>query len=671
MKNKIIIILILAALSVVGSLVFKSYSAKSQAVSRTGLTLDLNFGNNNAAAAPTVYDSSGFGRHATSTAGAKAPTCGGKFCNFDGADYMTANATDKFNSAEISIAIKFSPNGGTSALNVLFQTAGPAGSRYYIQPYDNLMYIQLGSTTIENISSSVYAPYWKTGKENVLVLISSATTDRTDVWLNGVKILNQDTTAWTQGNPTNFFAGFDGSGSYLAGKMYYFKVWNRLLTDAEVANLSADRKDFVTAPSRSASSTGQSSVRGLVGYWTMDSNDINGSAIYDKSGFNNRGTGTNITSADLTTGKIKQAFDFDSTEYISAPHSASLSPTTALTISAWIKVNTVAGNKYFINKGTISNGYHIYDSGSDVSFFLGGDGGGISSGSRCGGVWCHIVATWDGSTERIYRDGIFQNQQAHASALTYSNDTFYINAYDGAINMPTAVIDDVRIYNYALSAQDVANLYNSSARNYSITPPRAGLVGYWTMDNNDVNGSNLYDKSGLNNRGTLVGTSNASGKIKESRSFNGSTNYVDFSAIDISGGLTYTMWIKLNATPTNWNLIQNKRTLLRVSSNKLSWFPDVDTTVVDSNTITIANSRWYLVTVTQSGTAYNMYLDGVNIGTGTTAALDNTTGDDKIAAYNAEINFNGSIDDVRVYNYALSAQEVANLYNSSARTYLK
>ena len=72
---------------------------------------------------------------------------------------------------------------------------------------------------------------------------------------------------------------------------------------------------------------------GLVGYWNMDSNDISGSTLYDKSGTGNHGT---IYGATSTPGKIKQALQFGGDDYVEVPDNSTLDITDEITIEAWI-----------------------------------------------------------------------------------------------------------------------------------------------------------------------------------------------------------------------------------------------------------------------------------------------------------------------------------------------
>jgi len=249
MSRKLLPLLIIIPILILGSfLVFKSKSAEPTSASAPllGLTLDLDFGNNNSSDPVQVYDSSGFNRNTTSTTGTTMPACTPYFCDFDGGDNTTGDATNIFNSANISIATKFSPDftADDGVLHYIFDTQASGTEGYIlIKVSDNSLRVYLGGTNIETIPLSSYQAYWKVGEENVLVVRGDATNDDTYMWLNGNIILNNDQSAWTESNSTAYYIGSNLNKVYcFDGKIYYLKVWSRLLSDAEVQHLSADRK---------------------------------------------------------------------------------------------------------------------------------------------------------------------------------------------------------------------------------------------------------------------------------------------------------------------------------------------------------------------------------------------------------------------------------------------
>jgi len=657
------------------------------ALSRNGLTLDLNFGNNNGSATPTVYDSSGFNRNAVAQ---NAQTCNNSFCDFDGStDYMTLTGTNVYNTPEVSIAIKFAPDFilGDGTNRFLYDADTPINAylAYIVGSTGNLVFY-LGGTGMTQITKATILPYWKVGEENVLIIVGNATTDRTDAYLNGNKIKNQDTTAWTASNPATISIGARANGAdRFNGKIHYLKVWNRLLTDNEVANLSADRKTTAQTPSRT----------GLVGHWNMDSNDINGTTVLDRSGNNKNGT---ISSTPTTaTGKIGQSLNFNGSSQVLSIDDSTLynfTATTPFTISAWVKPTaTITTFSHIAGRmaGSI-NRYSIHiDSSSRFSSLVGGTTGGgytVSTNIPPVGEWTLLTMTYDGSSNlngvTNYLNGVSVkvgsssviSGELYSEAFTIGRDTTTAYPFNGSI-------DDVRIYNYALSAQEVSELYNSAKSSHTQAPSRTGLVGYWNMDANDINGTTVLDKSGQNNNGTIVGgVTLTTGKIGEAIN-NNNIRYLDTGSIvgDFVEGSQYTIsqWINITSYDDLDGIFSKDQTssyefFLRFQSNgDLAFSTDASVNALDTN-YAPSFGVWHLITaVYDSSVGRKIYADGVLV-----AQDANTTPsppDNDSLYFGSDFNsfrvINGKMDDVRIYNYALSAGEVAGLYNATRKIYIK
>ncbi|MBU1180493.1 LamG domain-containing protein, partial [Patescibacteria group bacterium] len=465
MNKKLLPLLIILPLLILGSfLLFKSKTAEptEASVSRTGLTLDLDFGNNDGSATPVVYDSSGWGRHATST---NAQTCNNSFCDFGTGDAMTANATNVFNSLNISYAIKFTPdfaaNDGLG--HFIIDTNAP---RYYIVKWvDNTLHISLSGAT-KIIAFATYQAYWRVGQENILIVSANDTTNKLNVWLNGTKIVDNEAFGFVNANPTTLYFGvYPASMFYFFdGKIYYLKVWNRLLTDAEVAILSADRETTANTAQRSGA-TG-SSTGTLVGYWTMDTNDYDGTTLLDKSGQGNHGTDTNMDTSNLTQGKINQALDFDGSSEaidIGTPAISEFTISTPFTLSAWIKPSqTISAFGHIFGRFTDAGGSR-YGIHADVSGKFGGVIAGTTGGSYFTsttvlpiGEWSHLIMTYDGSGNlngsKLYYNGSF----VKAGSSSEMTGNLYSSGYklciggtgsscNASYRFPGS-IDDVRIY---------------------------------------------------------------------------------------------------------------------------------------------------------------------------------------------------------------------------------
>jgi len=175
-----------------------------------------------------TLDRSGNGKDATFGDGSTSTTYPTKLSahgyELDGGDYFKGTATGVFNSDKIGIAIEFYPDFEVSANQqyIFMDTTG--ANRYVIAKENNAssngLDIFLGSTQIENIVEANYTDAWRTGQKNLLVISGDATNNVTNVWLNGVQILTDDTTAWSSGNPDNYWVGSaNTTGSKFDGKI--------------------------------------------------------------------------------------------------------------------------------------------------------------------------------------------------------------------------------------------------------------------------------------------------------------------------------------------------------------------------------------------------------------------------------------------------------------------
>lgn len=210
---------------------------------------------------------------------------------------------------------------------------------------------------------------------------------------------------------------------------------------------------------------------GLVLYYNFDRAGERGE-VADLSGSGNRGTV--LGAAWTPEGAIGGAYTFDirkKSNVIRIPDRDSLD-VTRITVSAWIKTmdkdehwNRVV-DKHWQEGYTLSMGGKLHDKmlAGLVFFEVGGHSVG-SDGSVADGKWHHLVGTYDGTVQRLYVDGKQQKKTENWSGDIPKNkhDLFIGNsmikyetpeftAFDGAI-------DEVRIYNRALSQREILQLY--------------------------------------------------------------------------------------------------------------------------------------------------------------------------------------------------------------------
>ncbi|TAN34008.1 LamG domain-containing protein [Patescibacteria group bacterium] len=439
---------------------------------------------------------------------------------------------------------------------------------------------------------------------------------------------------------------------------------------------------------------------GLVGYWSLDSNDINGTKVYDKSGQQNHGTSANTPTK--VAGKVGGAMSFNgASDKVSATSSLYNFGTGNFSLSTWVKINALGNNYVFIDKYNSNSdgerGFFLmkYGTSPNDTMCFAIDSGGCSLNGTIPlkvNTWYHVAAVRNGANAYVYINGVQDGTVGgQATKNASSNSNLNIGTYNNGTSVTNGSIDDVRIYNRALSAAEVKQLYNSAKTSYTNTAPRGTvakqLVGYWTMDSNDINSTTVYDKSGQNNHGASVNTpTKVAGKVGGAMSFNGTTDYVT-STLQSSSIMTISYWGKMNNLDSGSNFgmlfyntsAETSGTLgvmvlygggLGIARNYVAYQKY-------GQVAPIANdNKWHLFTFVVNKSDYtqsHIYLDGVEISYST---QQNTSFASDAGFYINRLKVGGDdrrepglMDDVRVYNYALSAAEVKKLYNSAKKTY--
>ena len=200
----------------------------------------------------------------------------------------------------------------------------------------------------------------------------------------------------------------------------------------------------------------------LVGYWNM--NEGSGNVARDSSGNNNNGS---ISGATWVDGVVGKALRFDGTDdFVDVNSSLLENITDDITIAAFTQIagsgshntQTVVGKSYayfiganFANKKFCSQLY-----GVDTSTFY-------TSSTYDLSVPHMIVLTYDKNAGennyKLYVDGVLDRQKTENASITSNSNNFQIGRHDSTYYYLNGTIDEVRLYNRALSASEVAVLY--------------------------------------------------------------------------------------------------------------------------------------------------------------------------------------------------------------------
>lgn len=200
----------------------------------------------------------------------------------------------------------------------------------------------------------------------------------------------------------------------------------------------------------------------LVGFWKLD--DGTGTTAVDSSG--NGYSGTLYNGAAWSTGKYNGALSFDGTDdYVNLGNPSGLQITGAMTLSAWVYIDTFTNNGRIIAKqGNSSNrGWTLNVEGTGCGSFQIASNAStaviVNSGALTAGQWVHLAGVYEpGTALRIYVNGVLNNSNTTAIPSSQYNNSLNVNIgrrpdnscyFDGKI-------DEVRVYNRALSASEIS-----------------------------------------------------------------------------------------------------------------------------------------------------------------------------------------------------------------------
>ena len=422
---------------------------------------------------------------------------------------------------------------------------------------------------------------------------------------------------------------------------------------------------------------------GLVGYYpfTGNSNDL--------SGNNLNGT---VNGATLTTnrfGDANAAYSFDGiNDYIEISNNTLLNLQDSLTISLWFAPNnpSASPSQRLIDKSTVNqgDGWYMAVGGNLSSLHVGGNSAPdlISHPNFNTSNWYHLVATYDRSFARFYINGVLDTSIAITGQTVINSHSVKIGANSLlSVNFFSGKMDDIRIYNKALTSTDVTALYNEN--NCSSADIATGLVGRYDFP------GNANDLSVNNYNGTVYGatlTSDRFGNPNSAYNFNGTSDYISVNNAPLTNyPYTISAWIKLSAIDNTGKPIIGLGELGTNNLKKCYFDPiygnagkpsigDAGACDITSTSNVVTTGVWTHMVVTVSSystSGVTFYVNNVAYTQNTTAGtnvpfpLNNAgftigshKGGNSVFSY-----FSGLLDDIRIYNRVLTACDIESLYN--------
>jgi hypothetical protein len=416
----------------------------------------------------------------------------------------------------------------------------------------------------------------------------------------------------------------------------------------------------------------------------MDEN-TGSSTTQDSSG--NNVTGTLVNAPSWVSGKYGAALSFNGSSQ--AVTATITDPGNTNTLSLWIYPTSSIASRTLITSGrltTNASSQPTYGSCTGTTIPL--------------NQWSHIVAVSSGASQCF----IYQNGVRTASGSTGVSFGTSVNI---AASSFSGIIDDVRIYNYARTPAQIAWDYNRGApiahykfdecqgtTAYNSAPSASGLAP-------GINGTITIGGSGSNTSAGACSSGNAAhawhngttGKYNSSLNVDGTDDRVlvaDHPSLE-SPHITVAAWVyKQTADIGGWVGVASRQRgtggadvyFLGYDDSTLdNYFWGVASSSGDTNVFSTVPSAshvntWVHIAGTYDGTTARLYLNGQQIGsaTGTTGNLPTTEStdhcigaaeNDATSDCNSEY-FHGRIDDVRIYNYALTPAQIRTIYNQGA-----
>lgn len=241
--------------------------------------------------------------------------------------------------------------------------------------------------------------------------------------------------------------------------------------------------------------------------------------------------GFNTGSMYAASGDASGAYDFDdaASSYIEVSNDATLNPTTAITLEAWVRPGTVSGTDPIVAKngqyklevvnGTIVFTLTIAATEEDL----------VTVDTIDTNEWSHIVATYDGADQRIYINGSESISVGQTGTIDTSGSTFRIGHQASTANYFDGVMDEVAVYGSALDAEKIEEHYETALGASGVYPELVlddSPGGYWRL------GEDSTDSSGNGNDGTENGTITAADGVLATDNVNQISVFLRETAID-------------------------------------------------------------------------------------------------------------------------------------------
>jgi hypothetical protein len=544
-----------------------------------------------------------------------------------------------------------------------------------------------------------------------------------DIYINGVKKTTSNGVHTTLGaNNDALRLGNSPSGTeYYVGLIDEVQIYSVALTPVEIGTVYNGLSAYnVGVTGNAETSTTEIPSANLKGHWKIDENT--GTTLNDLSGnANNNTSAANVT---WVNGKYGAGLYFNgTTSNVTWTDDADFdfAAANSFSISAWVKnVNTASRNYFIVSKADGTNGgYKLYmDATGDFCFAVDDDATWTPDDSACtvdfdydDGEWHHLLAKKTGTTRLdLYVDGYLAAADTTIAATgTLANTgSLYLGVdSDGTSNEWEGTIDEVKIFNAGATNLQAsylglqndplvwwrfdecvgATIYDTGPYEYNgtMTPGASGTTGVGNCETSATsswyNGRNGKFNSGLDFDGTddYVTVPDASSEDAQM------THTLDF--FDADPDFSISGWFNRDTFTADHTILAKRNGIAAGDIGYIMYIDDATDQVIFevsdgtdeysiASTAAFTSTGWNhfaLVWDDDSASTLVLYINGVldatasktgtlaNVGTIENALALRLGSESDGANY-----FDGKLDDIRIFRYTLSANQVRLIYNNGS-----
>ena len=382
-----------------------------------------------------------------------------------------------------------------------------------------------------------------------------------------------------------------------------------------------------------------------------------------------------------------------SSSYVSINSSTALQLLGDYTVSFWFKTNALGGLQRLVNKDNANDysggwGLFLY---SDGTFGWSHNDGSnnqnwnINAGTISTNTWYNVCAVYSDSNNlrTFYLNGSPAGTIATSTNVAASTDNLFFGTYGASSpggQYLNGSLDQVRIFPTALSSSNVSLLYAETSTTSSTLDYPVTATALYEFSGNANDTGNTYNGTATNVEYAYNGTAsnvnfNVAGKFGNAGEFNGSSSYIDLgNNLGLANNsFSFSCWIKNIGTGSNsWvfaaegsGSTNQKLHIGRDNSNGKFYIDFWGNGLYSTSQVT-TNSIWqnWVITFDSTTKSRKIYLNGSLDNSDTSSSNYLGTGDINIGqlpSYNQWLQ--GTLDQVRIFNSALSASQVASLYN--------